>query len=62
MNRYDLAEHFKDEEGINDIPYDKDVTKTLFTDKRLNQLWEKAYKSGFTGEKLLMLLRLLFLV
>ena len=53
MNRYDLAEHFKDEQGINDIPHDNDVIKTLFTDKKLNQLWEKAYKSGFTGKEVL---------
>lgn len=57
MSTYGLLEHF---EEVNDpskykqekpfsVPTNKYMNKSLFKDKKLNKLWEKAEASGFTG-------------
>lgn len=63
MSTYGLLEHF---EEVNDPskyklhkplsgPTDKYLNKSLFKDKKLNKLWEKAEASGFTAEELMAL-------
>lgn len=63
MSTYGLLEHFQDVtdpqkvkafKALNDpsITY---LNKSIFKDKRLNQLWEKAERAGFTSEELLAL-------
>lgn len=58
MSTYDLLEHF---EEVNDVNKNKNykpegsssdsyLNKSLFKDKKLNKLWEKAESSGFTGK------------
>ncbi|XP_054266492.1 alpha-2-macroglobulin receptor-associated protein [Macrosteles quadrilineatus] len=60
MSTYGLLEHF---EEVNDPskykphkplsgPSDTHLNKSLFKDKKLNKLWEKAERSGFTAEEL----------
>ncbi|EEB17579.1 alpha-2-macroglobulin receptor-associated protein precursor, putative [Pediculus humanus corporis] len=60
MSTYSLLEHFQDVndpkkvkvyKAMND-PSISYINKSLFKDKRLNQLWEKAEKAGFTAEEL----------
>ncbi|KAK6627844.1 hypothetical protein RUM44_010323 [Polyplax serrata] len=60
MSTYGLLEHFQDvtdpqkvklHKAMND-PSISYINKSLFKDKRLNQLWEKAEKAGFTSEEL----------
>lgn len=60
MTRYDLVEHFEDVDDpskyrphkpLND-PSENYINKSLFKDKKLNKLWEKAEISGFTTEEL----------
>lgn len=57
MNTYGLLEHFEDvsdakiykpHKDYNDAS-DKHINKSLFKDKKLNKLWDKAERSGFTG-------------
>ncbi|KAL1465148.1 hypothetical protein WDU94_004738 [Cyamophila willieti] len=57
MSTYGLLEHFEDIEG--EVPkLDKDANspefkpKAIFKDKKLNKLWEKAERSGFTSIEL----------
>ncbi|EDV49703.1 alpha-2-macroglobulin receptor-associated protein [Drosophila erecta] len=60
MSSYDLLEHFDDTQDTEKLkPYkkfhdaeDKHRNKSLFKDKKLNRLWEKAEISGFTAEEL----------
>lgn len=60
MSTYDLLEHFEDTQDKEKLkPYkkfhdadDRHINKSLFKDKKLNQLWEKAEVSGFTPEEL----------
>lgn len=60
MSTYDLLEHFGDTENHEKVkpyrkfhdPDDKRMNKSLFKDKKLNKLWEKAEISGFTQEEL----------
>ncbi|XP_075231111.1 alpha-2-macroglobulin receptor-associated protein [Lycorma delicatula] len=63
MSTYGLLEHF---EEVNDPskykahkplsgPSNKFLNKSLFKDKKLNKLWEKAEASGFTAEELMAL-------
>lgn len=58
MSSYDLLEHFED---VNDPsqyrlhkPFnqgsDEGINKSLFKDKKLNKLWNKAEHGGFTGK------------
>ncbi|XP_066993825.1 alpha-2-macroglobulin receptor-associated protein [Anabrus simplex] len=60
MSTYGLLEHFED---VNDPQKNKQhkafnrasddyINKSLFKDKKLNKLWEKAEKAGFTAEEL----------
>lgn len=60
MSTYGLLEHFQDvtdpqklkaHKPLND-PSVNYLNKSLFKDKRLNQLWEKAERAGFTAEEL----------
>lgn len=60
MSTYGLLEHFQDitdpqklkaHKPLND-PSMTHINKSLFKDKRLNQLWEKAERAGFTAEEL----------
>lgn len=60
MSTYGLLEHFKDitdpkqlraHKPLND-PSLAYINKSLFKDKRLNQLWEKAERAGFSAEEL----------
>ncbi|XP_016975593.1 alpha-2-macroglobulin receptor-associated protein [Drosophila rhopaloa] len=60
MSSYDLLEHFDDTQDSEKLkPYkkfhdadDRHKNKSLFKDKKLNRLWEKAEISGFTAEEL----------
>ncbi|XP_055381321.1 alpha-2-macroglobulin receptor-associated protein [Condylostylus longicornis] len=61
MSTYDLLEHFEDtQDPVKTKPYkkfhDKNdnnyMNKSLFKDKKLNRLWEKAEISGFSAEEL----------
>jgi len=54
---YGLLEHFEDgsdpknykqHKAFNDAS-EEHINKSLFKDKKLNKLWEKAERSGFTG-------------
>ena len=49
MRNYLLMDHFEAEE---EKIADKHINKALFSDKRLNKLWDKALQSGFTGKML----------
>ncbi|KAJ2947603.1 hypothetical protein O0L34_g17400 [Tuta absoluta] len=58
MANYGLREHFEDNkirhkehEAFNSAT-DDHINKSLFKDKKLNQLWAKAESSGFTSEEL----------
>ncbi|XP_063228088.1 alpha-2-macroglobulin receptor-associated protein [Bacillus rossius redtenbacheri] len=60
MNSYGLLEHFEDitdpkllkqHKAFNDASDDY-INKSLFKDKKLNKLWLKAEKAGFTPEEL----------
>uniref|UniRef100_A0A0A9WRM6 Alpha-2-macroglobulin receptor-associated protein n=1 Tax=Lygus hesperus TaxID=30085 RepID=A0A0A9WRM6_LYGHE len=63
MNVYGLLEHFEDVpdprqfKPHNSYPgrVDDHLNRHLFRDKKLNKLWEKAERSGFTPEELRML-------
>ena len=57
MSMYGLLEHFEDgsdpknykqHKAFNEAS-DEHINKSLFKDKKLNKLWEKAERSGFTG-------------
>jgi inhibitor of KinA sporulation pathway (predicted exonuclease) len=57
MSMYGLLEHFEDvgdpkqykqHKAFNDAS-DEHINKSLFKDKKLNKLWDKAERSGFTG-------------
>ncbi|KAK9505386.1 hypothetical protein O3M35_009458 [Rhynocoris fuscipes] len=61
MSTYGLLEHFeeahdevklKDHEPMSGSKTDSYLNKSLFKDKKLNKLWEKAENSGFTAEEL----------
>ncbi|XP_022210975.1 alpha-2-macroglobulin receptor-associated protein [Drosophila obscura] len=60
MSSYDLLEHFGETEDVEKIkpykkfhdPEERHKNKSLFKDKKLNRLWEKAEVSGFTSEEL----------
>ncbi|XP_052858990.1 alpha-2-macroglobulin receptor-associated protein [Drosophila gunungcola] len=60
MSSYDLLEHFDDTQDSEKLkPFkkfhdadDRHKNKSLFKDKKLNRLWEKAEISGFTAEEL----------
>ncbi|XP_075148615.1 alpha-2-macroglobulin receptor-associated protein [Haematobia irritans] len=60
MSSYDLLEHFEETEDRDKIkpykkfhdPEERHINKSLFKDKKLNKLWEKAEVSGFTAEEL----------
>lgn len=58
MSTYGLLEHFdeahdqmklKDYEPLTGTVSDRYLNKSLFKDKKLNKLWDKAENSGFTG-------------
>lgn len=60
MSTYGLLEHFEDindpkqykqHKAFNEASVDY-INKSLFKDKKLNKLWEKAEKAGFTAEEL----------
>ncbi|KAM3959735.1 alpha-2-macroglobulin receptor-associated protein isoform 2-T2 [Aphomia sociella] len=58
MTNYGLREHFEDNVGrqkeysaYNSV-LDDHINRSLFKDKKLNQLWAKAEASGFTSEEL----------
>ncbi|KAF6212875.1 hypothetical protein GE061_010585 [Apolygus lucorum] len=63
MNVYGLLEHFEDVPDARQFkPHDSysgrvddHLNRHLFRDKKLNKLWEKAERSGFTPEELRML-------
>ena len=60
MSSYDLLEHFEETEDKESLkpykkfhdPEERHINKSLFKDKKLNKLWEKAEVSGFTAEEL----------
>ncbi|KAH8367424.1 hypothetical protein KR200_000701 [Drosophila serrata] len=60
MSSYDLLEHFDETQDAEKIkpfkkfhdPEERHKNKSLFKDKKLNRLWEKAEISGFTSEEL----------
>lgn len=60
MSTYDLLEHFGDTQNPDAYkefkpfqgPVDNYKNKSLFKDKKLNRLWEKAEVAGFTPEEL----------
>lgn len=60
MSTYDLLEHFDETEDKEKTkpykkfhdPEERHINKSLFKDKKLNKLWEKAEVSGFTAEEL----------
>ncbi|XP_023035963.1 alpha-2-macroglobulin receptor-associated protein [Drosophila willistoni] len=60
MSTYDLLEHFDDTQDAEKLqpfkkfhdPEERHRNKSLFKDKKLNRLWEKAEISGFTSEEL----------
>ncbi|XP_055906877.1 alpha-2-macroglobulin receptor-associated protein-like [Eupeodes corollae] len=59
MSSYDLLEHFEEtQDATKTKPYKKFhysedyINKSLFKDKKLNKLWEKAELSGFSPEEL----------
>lgn len=60
MSTYGLLEHFEDVTDPKKVKAFKTMSdssisymnKSLFKDKRLNQLWEKAEKAGFSAEEL----------
>lgn len=60
MSSYDLLEHFEDTQDREKTkpykkfhdPEERHINKSLFKDKKLNSLWEKAEVSGFTAEEL----------
>lgn len=60
MTRFDLIEHFEDVDDpskhkphkpLNE-PSENYINKSLFKDKKLNKLWEKAEIAGFTTAEL----------
>lgn len=63
MSTYDLLEHFEDIQDAKKAKQpnsfneasDDYINKSLFKDKKLSKLWDKAEKSGFTSEELLTL-------
>lgn len=60
MSTYDLLEHFDDVNDPSKVKSYKDksdssdthLNKSMFKDKKLNKLWEKAEHSGFSAEEL----------
>lgn len=60
MSSYDLLEHFDDTQDAEKVKefaaysgkVDNYKNKSLFKDKKLNRLWEKAEVAGFTPEEL----------
>lgn len=60
MSTYGLLEHFDDTQDPEKYKHHKAyqgsvddyLNKSLFKDKKLNKLWEKAEMSGFTPEEL----------
>ncbi|XP_026759639.2 alpha-2-macroglobulin receptor-associated protein isoform X2 [Galleria mellonella] len=58
MNNYGLREHFEDnaprqkQYPAYNSAIDDHINRSLFKDKKLNQLWAKAEASGFTREEL----------
>ncbi|XP_059058563.1 alpha-2-macroglobulin receptor-associated protein isoform X2 [Achroia grisella] len=58
MTNYGLREHFEDNVGRQkeyaayNSALDDHINRSLFKDKKLNQLWAKAEASGFTSEEL----------
>lgn len=60
MSSYDLLEHFDDTQDVEKTkpykifhdPEERHKNKSLFKDKKLNRLWEKAELSGFTADEL----------
>ncbi|XP_013188175.2 alpha-2-macroglobulin receptor-associated protein [Amyelois transitella] len=58
MNNYGLREHFEDGAGrqkdhpSHNSAIDDHINRSIFKDKKLNQLWAKAETSGFTSEEL----------
>lgn len=56
MSTYGLLEHFEEVNDPKNYKHHKPLSgpvyasyKSLFKDKKLNKLWEKAENSGFTG-------------
>ncbi|CAG2062315.1 unnamed protein product [Timema podura] len=60
MSTYGLLEHFEDMQDPKQVKQhkayngasDKHINKSLFKDKKLNKLWDKAETGGFTAEEL----------
>jgi len=57
LNTYTLVEHFEEGQKSDKEPHhhrnsDNHINKSLFKDKKLNKLWEKAEKSGFNEQEL----------
>lgn len=59
MSSYDLLDHFEDtQDPVKTKPFkkfhesDDYINKSMFKDKKLNKLWEKAEISGFSPEEL----------
>lgn len=58
MGLYGLLEHFEDNadprkyKSPRDSKLDSHINKSLFKDKKLNKLWEKAESAGFTSIEL----------
>lgn len=62
MSTYDLLEHFDETQNRDEVKkykgaidaddHEKYKNKSLFKDKKLNKLWDKAEVSGFTPEEL----------
>nr|CAD7425875.1 unnamed protein product [Timema monikensis] len=58
MSSYGLLEHFEDIQDPKQLKQhkafngasDKHINKSLFKDKKLNKLWDKAETGGFTGQ------------
>nr|CAD7399553.1 unnamed protein product [Timema poppensis] len=58
MSTYGLLEHFEDIQDPKQLKQhkafngasDKHINKSLFKDKKLNKLWDKAETGGFTGQ------------
>jgi hypothetical protein len=57
LNSFALIEFFEDDAKSDKEPHhhkdaDNHINKSLFKDKKLNKLWEKAEKSGFNEKEL----------
>lgn len=58
LNRYDLNQHFEDDSHLRNAKstyneaYDKRDENLIFKDKKLNKLWIKAERAGFSEEEL----------